>query len=190
MEEEGANDSLQYYAVASKPSASSSSSSAPSSSKQPRASSRLSARRSKQASVEAERRAATTWSEAAAAAGDDGGVPLWRQLRAASDEARRRNGAKDREAKLAKQQRILQHIAWTRAEQDLPPVFAILRGPSLRPYRMEELSLTLGRVTPRHRVRLRRLLLSSALLHSHLVQQLWWPSAHPRDGRCCIRTRS
>ncbi|ELR22842.1 FHA domain containing protein [Acanthamoeba castellanii str. Neff] len=157
-------DDSPYYTVSKSSTSSSSSSSTSSQTKQqPRSSSRLSARRSRQA--EAERSASSTADIATnggSSGGDDDGaaataggaaVPLWRQLRAASDEARRKSplGAKDREAKLAKQQRILQHIAWTRAEQDLPPVFAILRGPTLRPYRMEELSLTLGRVTPHHR---------------------------------------
>jgi hypothetical protein len=163
-EEEAPVDDSPYYTVSKSSTSSSSSSSTSSQTKQPRSSSRLSARRSRQA--EAERSASSTADIATnggSSGGDDDGaaataggaaVPLWRQLRAASDEARRKSplGAKDREAKLAKQQRILQHIACTRAEQDLPPVFAILRGPTLRPYRMEELSLTLGRVTPHHRV--------------------------------------
>lgn len=119
-----------------------------------RASSRISARRSK-AAAEAERRAAAAAVAAVEAPALTGAVPLWRELRAASEESRLRGdaGVRDREAKLAKQQCILRHIAWTRLAQDLPPVFAILRGPTIRPYRMEELSLTLGRVTAHHRVR-------------------------------------
>jgi len=113
-----------------------------------RSSSRLSARRCKQAAAEAERRAV-----AEAASWDFAAPLLWRELRAASEASRKKAAAKGREAKLAKQQRILRHIAWTRFEQDLPPVFAILRGPTIRPYRMEELSISIGRATPHHRVR-------------------------------------
>jgi len=111
-----------------------------------RSSSRLSARRCKQAAAEAERRAV-----AEAASWDFAAPLLWRELRAASEASRKKAAAKGREAKLAKQQRILRHIAWTRFEQDLPPVFAILRGPTIRPYRMEELSISIGRATPHHR---------------------------------------
>eukprot|EP00005_Dracoamoeba_jomungandri_P012739 CAMPEP_0174267768 /NCGR_PEP_ID=MMETSP0439-20130205/34880_1 /TAXON_ID=0 /ORGANISM="Stereomyxa ramosa, Strain Chinc5" /LENGTH=272 /DNA_ID=CAMNT_0015355473 /DNA_START=102 /DNA_END=920 /DNA_ORIENTATION=- len=38
-----------------------------------------------------------------------------------------------------------------RKSQRLPPFFAIIRGPTIQPYRMEERSVSLGRVTPHHR---------------------------------------
>ncbi len=84
-------------------------------------------------------------------------IPLWKQF--AEEYARKKASPEMRQEvkqqKLQKQQRILRHIALTRSSQEggtVPPVFAIISGPTIRPYRMEELSLTLGRVTPHHRV--------------------------------------
>jgi len=45
------------------------------------------------------------------------------------------------------QQEILKHIIQLRKNQNLPPFFVMITGPTIHPYRMEELSITLGRNT-------------------------------------------
>ena len=78
--------------------------------------------------------------------------PLWKQFLSEKIELESTPKAKkekDKE-KQAKQQQILSHVLNIRNQQNLPPFFAVISGPTIRPYRMEELSLFLGRVSPNH----------------------------------------
>jgi len=79
--------------------------------------------------------------------------PLWKQffseaLKQTSTAKSKKDRTKERQIK---QQQILSHIVRIREQQDLPPFFVVISGPTIRPYRMEELSVLLGRVSPHHR---------------------------------------
>jgi len=79
--------------------------------------------------------------------------PLWKQffgesLKQSATAKAKKNRTKERQIK---QQQILDHIVRIREQQDLPPFFAVISGPTIRPYRMEELSVLMGRVSPHHR---------------------------------------
>ncbi|PRP89383.1 cut-like homeobox 1 [Planoprotostelium fungivorum] len=76
-------------------------------------------------------------------------LPLWKELYIEAEAIRAAAGPSAEH--LARQQLMLDHILNTRKKQELPPVFAMITGPTIQPYRMEELSLVLGRNTPAHR---------------------------------------
>ena len=81
-------------------------------------------------------------------------VPLWRQF---YEEQKRKNRAADgtQEKNVERdkiQQDMLRHVISTREAQGLPPFFAIITGPTIQKYFMEELCVTLGRVTTNHKV--------------------------------------
>ncbi|KAL6076301.1 hypothetical protein QOT17_002847 [Balamuthia mandrillaris] len=82
-----------------------------------------------------------------------GAEPLWKTLRL-EHLRKQRSGQHQQTLKSHKeerQQQILQRIVATRKNQGLPPFFAVISGPTVRPYRMEELSLIVGRNTPSNR---------------------------------------
>eukprot|EP01103_Thecamoeba_quadrilineata_P019164 TRINITY_DN7648_c0_g1_i1.p1 TRINITY_DN7648_c0_g1~~TRINITY_DN7648_c0_g1_i1.p1 ORF type:complete len:383 (-),score=82.70 TRINITY_DN7648_c0_g1_i1:801-1949(-) len=76
-------------------------------------------------------------------------LPLWKQFALEGPSSRHPQSHIRRQQE---QQQLLHHILQMREAQNLPPVFAILTGPTLlQPYRMEELQLVLGRITHKHR---------------------------------------
>ena len=81
-------------------------------------------------------------------------VPLWKQF---AEEQKKRNkvaaNTPEKRAEREKsQQDMLRHVLKLRELQGLPPFFAMITGPTIQKYFMEELHVTLGRVTPHHRV--------------------------------------
>eukprot|EP01114_Cavostelium_apophysatum_P003934 TRINITY_DN1406_c0_g1_i8.p1 TRINITY_DN1406_c0_g1~~TRINITY_DN1406_c0_g1_i8.p1 ORF type:complete len:476 (-),score=133.44 TRINITY_DN1406_c0_g1_i8:253-1680(-) len=67
-------------------------------------------------------------------------LPLWRQYYV-------KNRQKMGQSNADEQQKILRYIMNSRTAQGLPPFFAIITGPTICPYRMEEMRLVLGRTT-------------------------------------------
>jgi len=70
-------------------------------------------------------------------------LPLWKQLWLKSKDVPIKA-----ELREASEQEILAHIKKTRRVQHLPPIFAMITGPTILSYRMEELRIVLGRITP------------------------------------------
>jgi len=67
-------------------------------------------------------------------------IPLWKQLYRISESKRRRFLASEygrRQQQQQLQQSILSHIVAVRKAQKLPPVFAMISGPTIQPYRLE-----------------------------------------------------
>lgn len=89
-------------------------------------------------------------------------LPEWKQMVAHS-----MKNLENRRTSEKTMQKILQHIVKIRTRQKLPPFFAMLTGPDIPPYRMEELSLILGRNSQSHKIADFHLSNSKAISHAH-----------------------
>ena len=83
--------------------------------------------------------------------------PLWKQL-LLTTELVTQKPTKTNDKCVKQEQALLNHILNTRTEQELAPFFAMITGPTIRPYRMEELEIIIGRNSYSLRVRIGKIL--------------------------------